>query len=273
MDQPPCVYTFVHRSNTRKRAATGTWINVQGPTPPCTGRTHGKKPTGGWIHIHGSTLLCTSRTHGRGRLQVRGSTSRGLHPRAEVEQSEKAATGPQIYVQGPTHPCTGQIHGKGRLLARGFTSRGLKPRSHVEHAENGGYRHVDARPGAYTHVHKSYTRKRAAKGTWIHVQAPTPTCTGRTHKKRRLQARGSTSRGQHPRALVEHAEKGGDRYVDPRSGAYTPVHGLNTRKRTATGTLIKVQGPTPTCTGRTRDKGRLQARGSTSMGLHPRAQV
>ena len=58
---------------------------------------------------------------------------------------------------------------------------------------------MDPSPGAYTHVHRSITRKRAA------------------------QTRESTSRGLHSRAQVEHAEKDGYTHVDPRPGAYTPV--------------------------------------------------
>ena len=117
-----------------------------------------------------------------------------------VEQTERGGYGHVDPRSGLTPTYTGRTQGKGRLQARGSTSSGLHPHVHVEHTENGGYRHVNPRQGAYTHVNRSNTRKRAATGRWIHIQGPTPTSTFRTHGQGRLQARGSTSRGLHPRA-------------------------------------------------------------------------
>ena len=186
---------------------------------------------------------------------------------------KRAASGTWIHVQGPTATCTGRSHGKGRALARGSTSFGLQPRGLVEHAEKGRHWHMDQRPGAYSHVIWSNTRKRAASGTWIHVQVPTAWCGGRTRGKGRPLARGPTSRGLQPRALVEHEQKGGHWHVDPRPGAYSHVDCSNKRKSVVTGTWIQVHGPKATCTSRTRGKGRQLARRSTSWGLQPRAPV
>ena len=146
---------------------------------------------------------------------------------------------------------------------------------------------MDPPPRASSHVHRSNMRKRAATGTWIHVQEPTATYTGITGKNEPKQACGITSKGLQPRAQVEQAEKGGHRQVDRRPGAYShvqrsnrlkrtdtgtlihysQVNRSNMRKRAATGTWIHVHMPPGTCTGRTCGKGRRQARESTSKGL------
>ena len=151
MNLRPGAYSLVHRSNRRKRAAIGTWILVPGPTATCTGRNRAATST--WIHVHGPTATCTGRTSGKGRPQERGSTSRGLQERAQVEQTEKggdrpvdtragayshvhrsnrrnrAPTGTWIHVQGPTSMFTGRRGGKVGPKTRGSTSTGLQARS------------------------------------------------------------------------------------------------------------------------------------------------
>ena len=217
-------------------AATGTWIHLPTTTPTCTGRTGEKN---GHRHVHTRT---DDYTH--------------VH---RSKRRKRAATGTWIHVQGPTPTCTGGTGGKGRPQARGSTSRGLHSRVQVEQKEKGGQRHVDPRPWACTHVYRSNRRIKAATGMLIHVQGHTPTCTGRTGGKGRPLARESTSSGLYPRVLVEPEEKKGHWRVDLLPGDYTHVHWSNTRKKEATGTWNYVQGPTPTYTGRTRGKGRLQA--------------
>ena len=60
--------------------------------------------------------------------------------------------------------------------------------------------HVDLTPGADSHVYPLKTRKKEAADTLINVQGPinlqvpTPTCTGQTLEKGRLEACGFTSR-------------------------------------------------------------------------------
>ena len=137
---------------------------------------------------------------------------------------------------------------KGRPQVRGSSSRVLQPRAQVEQAVKGGHRHVDPRQGD---VHRSNRQKKAATSTWIYVHGHTASCTGRTGGKGWPQARGSSSRGLQPPAQVEHAKNGSHRYVDPRPGAYSHVHRSNRRKSAATGTWIHVHGATATCTGRT----------------------
>ena len=274
MEPRPGANTHVHESYPQKRVAKCTWNHVQVPAPPSTGRTHGKERLLG--RGFKSMSLHT-------RAQVEHTVKSGYwhvdsHPGAYTHvlcsnPRERAAAGPWIHVQGPRPSCTGRTREKLRLQARRFTSRNLQPRervkhtkkcgcrrvdpsprayTQVEHTEKLGYRHVDPRPVAYTRVHRSNTRKRAATGTWIYVQELTPTCTGGPHGKGRLQARGSMSSGQDPRAQVKHTKKGGHRHVDPRAGAYTLVNRSNTRKKAAKGTWNHVQGPKPSCTGRTR---------------------
>ena len=118
--------------------------------------------------------------------------------------------------------------------ARGCTSRGVHTHKQGIHTEKGQYRHVDARPEANTRLHRVYTSKRAAKGTWMHVQRHTHTCTGRKHRKRQVQARGCMSRGKHSRSQGVHTEKGSYRYVDSRPEAYTHINRVYTLKRAST---------------------------------------
>ena len=150
---------------------------------------------------------------------------------------------------------------------------GVQPCTQVKHAGKCLHRHVDPRPRAYSHMHRSNTRKWAGRGTWNHVQGATPTSTGGTRGKGPTQARGSTFRGLKLRAQVQHAEKGRYRRVDQHPGAYSHVHMSNTRERARTGAWTHIQVFTAACTCRTRGKGPAQARGSTSRGLQPRAHV
>ena len=155
MDPRSQASSHVHSWNRRKRSATGTWILVPGPTATCTG------PTG---EI--------------GRLQAGGSMSRGLQPRAQVEQAERC--GHRL-----VDPRLGAYRHRHRSNRRKRAATGSSPAAyrHVhrwKQAEKGGHRHVDPPPRASSHVHMSKMRKRAATGTWTHVQGPTTTCTGIT---------------------------------------------------------------------------------------------
>ena len=142
MDPPPSAYTHVHRSNTWKKATTGTFINVQGPLNACTGGTQKS-----------------------GRLKARGSTSSSYTYVQSLNTRKKAAKGTWIHVQVPIPTCTCRTHGKKRLQLSGTTCRGLQPRAQVEHMEKSDYENVDQRPWTYTHVYRWNTRERAATGT------------------------------------------------------------------------------------------------------------
>ena len=162
---------------------------------------------------------------------------------------------------------------------------GIQPRAHGPRSQKGRYRHVDPRPGAYSHVHRANTPERTVRDTWIHVQGRTATRTWRTHptepvqpralgqhsRKGPVQAHGSTSRGVQPRVQGQPTEKGRYRHVDPLPEAYSQVYRANTPKRTIRGTWTHVQRCTATCTRRTHRNWTLRARESTSRGVQPRA--
>ena len=153
---------------------------------------------------------------------------RGLKSHVHMAYKQKTAgTGTWIHVRGPTATCTGPIHRKRPAQARGYTSGGVQPRAQGLHTENRHKRHVESRPGTYSHVYRAYTPKTPGTGAWIHVW------------------------GVQLRAPGLHTENSRHRHVDPRPGAYSHVHRGYTRKRADTDTWIHVRGRTATCTGPT----------------------
>ena len=243
LDPRPGDDSHGQRSNSPKRAGTGTWIFVQGPTGTCTGPE--RTGTGTWNHIQGPTDTRTCRTARNGTAQGRGSTSRGLPPRAQVEQPEKgwhkdvdtrpwayrhghksyspkrAGTRTWIHVQRSTATCTGRTPRKGPVQGQGPTATCTGQAARKVPAQG-----RKPRPGVYRLIHRWNILKRAGTGTWNHVLGPTATCTGRTARKVAAPGRGTTF-----------------------------------------WCLLA------TCTGRTVLKGPAQGRGTTSRDLRPRAQV
>ena len=158
-----------------------------------------------WIHVQGRIATCREKTHRKGPVSVRGSTSGGVQPR---NIPNMAGIGISIHVQERTATCTWQQHREGLVQARETSFRGVQPREQGQNTAKGRYRHVDPRLEAYSHVHKANTSKRAGKGTWINVQRRTATCTGPTHRKGTVQARGSKSKGLQPRAQGQYTQIG-----------------------------------------------------------------
>ena len=115
------------------------------------------------------------------------------------------------------------------------------------HSERCRYRHVGARPDAYTHVHKGYIAKRV--GYWQVEARPV----AYTHVE------------------SVNFEMGRYRHMDASPDAYTHVRWAYTPKRAGTGTRMHVQTPTHTCSKGTPQKGRVLERGSTFRGVHTRA--
>ena len=168
MDARREAYTHVHRAYTPKRACTGTWLHVQRRT----GRVYTPKmaSTGTWMHVQRPTQTCARGTHRKRPVQARVSTSRGIHTPTQGVHTEKG-----WYRQRCTGACTECSHQNGPLQARGCMSRVTHTRAHGVRTKKGRYRDVDARPEAYTHVHRVYTPKGADTGTWMHVKRLTHT--------------------------------------------------------------------------------------------------
>ena len=182
--------------------------------------------------------------------------------------AKRTDIGMYIHVQTRTHTSIGRTQRKGPVQARGFThvhnkntpkrkiqargswSRGVHPRSQKEHPDNGGAHpraqgeHTEKsryrRAEAYTQVHRANTPKRVGKGTWIDVQRRTSTYRRGTHRKGPVQARGSTSKRVHTRAMGVHTEHGNYSNMDPRPHTYKHEHRAYTLKRAGTGTWIHV---------------------------------
>ena len=153
------------------------------------------------MYVEKRSPTCTGRTHRRGPVQVRGATSKGVHPSTQSEHLEQ---GRYRHVDTGTPTCTGRTHQTGPVYTRGYTSKGVHSRAQGEHTEKGRYRHVDPYPNAHSLVYRSNIPKSGGKGSWIHVPRRTATCPGRPHRKEPVEARGSTSRGVHPSAQDEH---------------------------------------------------------------------
>ena len=210
-------------------------------------------------------------------VQTRTQTCNGLN-------TKKAGTGTCMHVQTrKTHvhraytPKKGGTstwkHVKTRThTARGRSSRRVHTRTQGVHTEMGGCRLVDARPDAYTHVHRAYTPKRAVTCTCMHVNMRIYTCTGLTHRRGLVQGRGRKSTRVHTRAQGVHTEKGLYKHLDARPHAYTHLHGVHTPIKVGTGAWMHVKSSKHTYTRGTHRKGPVQARGCTSRRVHTRAQ-
>ena len=98
-------------------------------------------------------------------------------------QRKGPSTGTWKYVQMRSHTCLGCTQREWPVQARGSTSKSVHTRAQCIHTEKGQYRHMEARPYAYIHVHKAYTPKRAGTCTCKHVQTLTHTYIKRTQRK------------------------------------------------------------------------------------------
>ena len=130
-----------------------------------------------------------------------------------------------------------------------------KPRVQVEKPEKARHRDLEPYPGAYSHVHKSSSPKRAGTGTWIHVQGPTATYTSRKGRKGRIRR-----------------PKGRYIDVDPPLGSLLHLHRLNNPKTSVTRTWNLDQGPKDTSTSVTARNGPAHGRGTMSRDVQPLSQ-
>ena len=218
MEPLPVAYTHVHRAYRRRRASTGRWSHVQGPTHTCTGR----KDRNGRVKPH-------KRAQG---VQAARGRYRHVEPSPGVythvhrpNRSKRAGTGTRSNVKGPTHTCTTRRGRYGPVQAWGATSSGLYTRAQGVQTEN--------RP------------KRAGTGTLSPVWGPKRTCTEGTGQKGPVGARGATSIGRNAPVQARPATVGTNKQVHRaynRSLQWLDVP--YKLKRAGTGTCSHVQGPT-----------------------------